>query len=96
MTESHLKTLQKIVNELNERGRELVVCDDHDNREFIMLRIKERGPERFYGLFKGRPEKVLYETPVRSEGKWGRSGDPEITQALRIEYGDSFYIEQLK
>ena len=95
MTKTHLQTLREIVNELNEEGRELVLCDEHDKKD-IVLRIRERGPRRFYGLFPGKPEKVLYETYVKSEGRWGRSKDSEITEALRREYGDSFLVEYLR
>jgi len=96
MTDSHLKVLKKIVEELNSEGRDLVVCDDHDDRDFIVLRIKERGPRRFYGLFRGKPERILYEIPTISEGRWGMSRDPEITEALKREYGDFFYIDLLR
>ena len=96
MTKTHLQTLKEIVKILNDEGRDLVLCDDHDKKEFIMLRIKERGPRRFYGLIPGKPERILYETPVKSEGKWGKSRDSEITEALRREYGDSFLVEYLK
>ena len=96
MTKTHLKTLKGIVDELNEKGRELVLCDEHDKKDFIVLRIRERGPRRFYRLFPGKPERILYETPVKSGGMWGRSGDSEITEALRREYGDSFLVEYLR
>lgn len=96
MTKSHLQTLKEIVEELNGQGRNLVLQDEHDERDFIVLRVRERGPRRFYGILRGRPERILYETPVKSEGKWGRSRDPEINEALRREYGDSFYIDYLR
>lgn len=95
MTKSHLQTLKEIVNDLNSKGRDLVVCDEHDDKDFIVLRVRERGPRKFYGLLPGKPERLVYETPVKSEGKWGRSNDPEITKALRHVYGNAFYIDYL-
>lgn len=96
MTKSHLQTLKEIVKELNGKGRDLVIRDEHDERDFIVLRVRERGPRRFYGLFRGKPERILYETLVKSEGRWGKSRDSEISEALRREYGDSFYIDYLR
>ena len=46
-------------------------------------------------MFPGKLGRIIYETPVKSEGRWGKSSDPEINDALRREYGDSFYIDFL-
>ncbi|MBS3151587.1 hypothetical protein J4443_04365 [Candidatus Woesearchaeota archaeon] len=95
MTKTHLQTLKEIVSDLNSRGRSLVIRDEHDKEDFVIIRIRERGPRRFYGLFPGKLGRIIYETPVKSEGRWGKSSDPEINDALRREYGDSFYIDFL-
>ena len=96
MEKTHLQTLREIVNDFNNKGRSLVIRDEHSDRDFIVLRVRERGPRRFYGLIPGKPGKIVYETPVKSEGMWGRSNDQEIIEALREVYGDHLYIDFLR
>ena len=93
---AHYQDLKEIVEDLNGKGRSLVVCNDHDKDEFILFRIKERGPRRVLGLFPGKKGRVVYETPALSRGRYGFTSDTDVSRALRELYGDSFEVKPMR
>ena len=93
----HMQVLESIVKKLNEDGRDLSVHDDHDKEEFVILRIKEGNksvkiPFTKIRLYEFDEGETVYETPVRSNGRYGYTSDKDISFELKEHYQDKFEI----
>ena len=88
--QKHYQVLENIIEKLNNKGRDLSIHDDHDEQEFVVLRIKEgnksiKFPFTKIKLYEIEEGETVYETPCRSmlaETPYGYTDDCEIKTEL--------------